>query len=159
MAVWMAAEPSAARPRRPPTLASEARVTASYVHADLRGVNDQVEPAHSNDHDVAWLDWWPHKDKTEWVQYEFKAPVAVSQAEVYWFDDTPTGGGCGLPKSWRILYRKDGEWHPVEEPSGYGIERNRLNAVTFKTVTTDALRLEVQLKPNVAAGVMEWKVK
>jgi hypothetical protein len=159
MAVWMAAEPSAARPRRPPTLASEARVTASYVHADLRGVNDQVEPAHSNDHDVAWLDWWPHKDRTEWVQYEFKAPAAVSKAEVYWFDDTPTGGGCGLPKSWRILYRKDGEWHPVEDPSSYGIERNRLNAVTFKTVTTDALRLEVQLKPNVAAGVMEWKVK
>jgi len=159
MAVWMAAEPAAARPTRPPTLASEARVTASYVHADLRGVNDQVVPANSNDHDVSWLDWWPHRNTTEWVQYEFKAPATVSQAEVYWFDDTTAGGGCGLPESWRVLYRKDGQWLPVENPGGYGVERDRFNAVTFTPVTTDALRLEVKLKKDVAAGVLEWRVK
>jgi DUF1680 family protein len=159
MAVWMAAEPAAARPAKPPTLASEAKVTASYVHADLRGVNDQVDPANSNDHDVSWLDWWPHRNTTEWVQYEFKAPVSVSQAEVYWFDDTTAGGGCGLPASWQVLYRKDGQWVPVENPSGYGVERDRFNAVTFTPVTTDALRLEVKLKKDVAAGVMEWLVK
>lgn len=159
MTVWTAASPAAAHPRRPSSLASEARVTASFVHGDLRGVNDQIEPRSSNDPDVPWLDWWPHKDRTEWVQYDFKTPSRVSRAAVYWFDDTASGGGCGLPESWRILYRKEGNWVPVENPDGYGVEKDRFNHVTFTPVTTEALRLEVRLRKDASAGVMEWTVE
>jgi hypothetical protein len=48
------------------------------------------------------MTWWPRKGTTEWVQYDFDQPRQVSSVAVYWFDDTP-GGGCGLPRRWRVL--------------------------------------------------------
>ena len=32
------------------------------------------------------------------------------------------------------------------------------NKIKFAPITTDALRLEVKLQPNHAAGVLEWRV-
>ncbi len=157
MNVWLAREMSAARSSPAPTIAYTSKVTASEGRkADA--INDQLEPKKSIDHSIPFLHWWPRKGTTEWVQYDFKKPETVSKAEVYWFDDTGIGE-CRLPKSWRILYKDEDQWKPVENTGPYGVEKDRYNVVTFKPIATNGLRLEVQLVPDYSAGIYEWKVE
>ena len=40
-----------------------------------------------------------------------------------------------------------------------GSEADKYNRATFKPVETTALRIEVQLKPNLSAGILEWKME
>ena len=158
MSVWMPATRTAAHPMSPPSIASRSRVTASYVHASIAAVNDQIKPRHASDKNVPWFDWWPKRNSTQWLQYDFESKARITKSSVHWYDDTPYGG-CGLPQSWRLLYRKDGKWLPVEGASGYAVDQSRYSTVTFSPVTTDGLRLEAQLTKGVSAGVMEWAVE
>jgi Beta-L-arabinofuranosidase, GH127 len=143
-------------PARPKYLA-----TASHCWDgdSLDAMCDDVVPKHSNDHTIDRFTWWPRKGSTEWAQYEFDKPIAVSSAAVYWFDDTPTKGGCKLPKSWRLLYRDGKDWKPVPEPTEYPVAKDQFSEVRFKDVTTSALRLEVQLETGYSGGILEWRVK
>ena len=43
--------------------------------------------------------------------------------------------------------------------SPYGVARRQYNRLTFKPVTTTALRLEVTMQPKVSAGIERWRVK
>jgi len=156
MEVWIPRVEEAARPTPWPTLAMTSKVTTSG-RKDPRPVNDGEEPAASSDH-ASFFDWWPRKGTTEWVEYAFEKPATVSQAEVYWFDDTGTGE-CRVPKSWRILYKDGDQWKAVENAGSYGIEKDGFNRVSFGAVKTDALRLEVTLQPGWSAGIQEWKVR
>ncbi|MBO0698135.1 MAG: glycoside hydrolase family 127 protein [Zavarzinella sp.] len=125
----------------------------------LDAMCDDVIPKNSNDHSIDRFTWWPRKGSVEWAQYDFDKPTEVSSASVYWFDDTPTKGGCKLPKSWRLLYRDGKDWKPVPEASEYPVAKDRFCEVKFKPVTTSALRLEVQLEKNYSGGILEWRVK
>jgi len=109
--------------------------------------------------DVPRFSWWNRKGGTEWLQMDFPSSVAVSKARVYWFADRPTGGGCALPRSWRLLYKDGAAWRPVEPASEYGVAPDRFNDVTFKRVNTTALRIEALLQPDWSAGVQEWQVE
>ena len=91
-------------------------------------------------------------------EYAFEKPTAVSEVQVYWFDDTGRGE-VRVPASWRLLYKDGDGWKPVAAAGPYGIERNRFNAVRFDPVTTSGLRLEVTAQPQWSIGVQEWKVK
>jgi hypothetical protein len=117
-----------------------------------------LEPASSLDHDIPRLTWWDHVGTREWVQYDFVKATAVSAVEVYWFDDTGRGR-CRVPKSWRLLYRDVEHWKTVATNDAYGIAKDRYNVVRFQPVETTALRLEVQLQPEVSGGVLEWRVR
>ena len=103
MAVWLARDASQG-PRRP-----RARPLGQGRGDGLGGcgqppaLNDQYEPESSDDA-AGYMHWWPKKGTTEWIEYAFDAPVRVSEASVYWFDDTG-GGGCRVPASWRVLYK------------------------------------------------------
>ena len=156
MEVWIPKVESAAKPTPWPTIATTSKVTTSG-RKDPRAVNDGEAPASSAD-PTSFFDWWPRKGTTEWIDYTFDKPSVVSQAEVYWFDDTGTGE-CRVPASWRILYKEGDQWKPVETSEAYGVERDRYNSVAFRPVTTGALRLEVTLQPKWSAGIQEWKVK
>jgi hypothetical protein len=148
------------------------KVSAShcFTNDSVRAVADGLVPQNSNDHSIPRFTWWDHKGTRkaidnptefgwkEWIQREFDAPRKVSRVEVYWFDDSPSGGGCRTPHSWRLLYRKNGQWHQLAKPSGYGVEVNKFNATTFAEVVTDALRIEVQLRENFSGGILEWRV-
>jgi len=136
-------------------MASTSTVSASG--GEPEAVNDLREPSSSIDHTNRFLHWWPHKATTEWVQYDFKTPAKVSAVEVYWFDDTGIGE-CRLPKSWSLLYKDGTDWKQVENPGGYGVEKDRYNRTTFKPVTTDGLRIVVQLPDGFSAGIHEWRV-
>ncbi len=157
MEVWIAREPAKARVAAEPGLAAKAVVTASEGAKGLKGVNDQYAPEGSDDA-TGYMHWWPKRGTVEWVEYAFKEPVRVSEASVYWFDDTG-GGGCRVPASWRILYKAGDQWIPVRSAGPYGVAKDAWNVVKFAPVGTTALRLEVQLQKNFSAGVHEWRIR
>lgn len=148
--VWVA-------PQRPKRLY---KATSSHCyHGDtVAAVADDIEPKHSNDQSIDRHTFWPHRGTKEWLQAEFKTPRMVRAAELYWFDDTGRGK-CRVPASWRLLYRGNEQWLPVDTSDEFGVARDRYNKVTFKPVTTDALRIEVQLKPDFSGGVLEWNIR
>ncbi len=144
-----------------PTLAARSWAGASHVwKADtVRALHDQVEPASSADERIPRFTWWDHRGTTEWVQYDFPERLKVSAVAIYWFDDTARGGGCQIPKSWRVLYRSGEDWRPVTYTGPYGVEKDRYNRAKYIPVETDGLRIEVQLAPNRSAGILEWQVQ
>jgi uncharacterized protein len=159
MTVWIPYEASASRPQPAPTIASTSKVSASLKNKKMfASIKDQYEPASSNDNSFPFMHWWPAKDTTEFVQYDFDAPHTVSESKVYWFDDGPWGG-CRIPASYKILYKKDGQWVPVKNTTPYTISKDNFNTVSFDPVSTTALRMEIQLPVDNSAGIHEWAVK
>jgi len=160
MQVWLPRTPERAKLPPLPTIASTSTVRYSHKnHADSAdALSDQEEPKSSADHGIARFTWWAHRGTAEWVQYDFAKPQKVSAVDVYWFDDTGRGQ-CRVPKSWTLLCRRAGKWEPVQTATPYGTARDKYNHVGFEPVTTDALRLQVQLQPEFSGGILEWKVK
>ena len=158
MAVWLATRSDLARPAPEPTLASASKASSSEGGKSIQGLNEQYEPTDSNDHTAIYFHWWPKKGSTEWVQYEFPAETTVSETSVYWFDDTGQGG-CRVPRSWRVLYKRGDQWLPVATRDAFGVTKDAYNTVRFTPVRTAALRVEVVLPADYSAGIQEWKVK
>jgi len=160
--VWIPEKPELAEPVPEPTIASTSTVSTSYQTHEgrfsTRAIHDQKEPKQSDERGTPLFHWWPHLGTREWVRYEFKKPEKVTAVEVYWYDDR-AWGNCRVPESWQVLYRDGDEWKPVRDASDYGVERDKYNRVTFEPVTTDALRLEVQLQKGQSAGILEWRVE
>jgi hypothetical protein len=159
MVVWIPKSQELAKVPPPPTTASTSRASASHCWPpdSVDALNDQVEPKNSNDHSIPRHTWWDHRGTAEWVQYDFREPASVSAVEVYWFDDTGRGH-CRVPKSWHLLYRDGDRWRPVQHAGDRSVEKDRFNRLEFSPVTTDGLRIEVQLQPEVSGGILEWRV-
>ena len=158
MEVWLPDKPGTERPLPRPTVASRSKVTASYNSRSLSALNDQMEPKNSNDHSIIYYHWWPKKDTTEWVQYDFEKPTQVSSAKVYWYDDGPFGG-CRIPPGWRILYKQGDVWVPVKNTGSYSVVKDAYSTVKFDPVTTGAVRMEISLPREHSSGIMEWVVE
>lgn len=159
MEVWIPYNESAARPKPAPTIASWSAVTGSVNNKRmLQALNDQYDPQDSKDASASYLHWWPKKNTTEYVQYDFDSTYTVSSSSVYWFDDAPFGG-CRIPAAWKLLYKKGGEWVPVKSTTPYPVTKDEYNTISFEPVTTTALKLEVQLPVDHSAGLHEWMVK
>lgn len=155
MTVWPAREAKAARPEPAKTLTYISKTTASYVHASLDAIKDQAIPTRSSDASRLQLDFWPHKNTTEWLLFQWEDKHELSSTKIYWFDDTDRGG-CRVPESWRILYRTTaGEFKPVQARDTYGVELDQFNEVTFEPVETHALKIEIVLQKEWASGVQE----
>ena len=159
MAVWIPREAAAVRVP-PRTIASTSRVSASRPSPGQVALNDQLEPANSNDHGIPCFNWFPAKGDTQWVQYDFagERPARISSAAVWWYDDGPWGG-CRIPKAWRLLVlNAEGNWVPVKASGDYTVAKDIPSRISFEPVETRAVRLEVDLQPNYSAGVFEWSV-
>ncbi|MFI5837241.1 beta-L-arabinofuranosidase domain-containing protein [Micromonospora sp. NPDC051300] len=125
----------------------------------VTALNSGYDPSSSYETSRPRFTWWDHLGTTEWAQYRFALPVRVSSASVYWFDDTGHGS-CRTPATWRVDYLTDsGAWQPVANPSGYGTGINAYQTVSFTPVVTTALRVVVQLRPGVSAGILQWRVR
>ncbi len=161
MLVWIPNSEASAKPAPFPTIATTSTVTVSQgttpPRRNPRTINDGEEPSASNDAS-SYFDWWPTKGTTEWVEYAFEKLTTVSEAELYWFDDTGRGE-VRVPASWRLLYKDGSSWKPVESPGLFGVEKDRYNKVAFKPVTATGMRLEVTMQPNWSAGIQEWRLK
>ena len=159
MAVWFATKAISAKPLPAPTIASKSKISSEGNLKAVTAINDQVLPKNSNDREAIYCHWWPQKNTTKWIQYNFEKPSRVSGSKVYWFDDGPWGG-CRVPASWKILYQTiSGEWKAVENTMPYENEKDKLNEIRFTPVETSALRLEVQLPADNSSGIYEWEVQ
>ena len=140
--------------------ASVSKASASHCFEGdtLDALDDRLEPLSSDDHNIPRFTWWDHRGTKEWVQLNFAQAKRVSEAQVYWFDDTGNGE-CRLPASWRLLYKDGSGWKEVAEPSGTPATANKWNTLTFQPVETASLRIEAQLQPGYSAGLLRWKVK
>jgi hypothetical protein len=155
MTVWPARTPEAARPAPADTLTYVSKTTASFVHVSLDAIKDQCIPANSGDSSNRQLDFWPHKNVTEWIKFEWPEKHEISSVKVYWFDDTGRGG-CKVPEWWKVLYKNDaGEFVPVSTEDAYGTEKDKFNKITFEPVETDAIRIDIRLMKDWASGVQE----
>lgn len=158
MMVWLPNSEASARPAAWPTVSTTAKITVSgNSRKNPANINDGEDPSASDD-PSAYFDWWPKNGSAEWVEMTFAAAATVGESQVYWFDDTGHGG-VRVPASWKLLYKDGEQWRAVEATGTYGVERNRYNVLTFKPVTTTALRIELQSQDKVSIGVQEWKVK
>jgi hypothetical protein len=160
MAVWLPRTPEAAGLPPAPTLASEARPSASHVWKGdtLAALNDRREPRSSGDRTLPRMTWWPHRGGTEWVQYDFGSFVEVRASEVYWFDDRERGE-CRVPRGWRLLYRAGDAWCVVPGALGAGVAPDAWNRLEHDAVTTTALRIEADLQAGCSAGILEWRLE
>ncbi len=157
MLVWVPYNADYATPEPAPTIAYRSNKSASGAKGDLKLLSDQYNPANSNDHSTGYIHWWPEKDTTEWIIYEFADTETVRQVKVYWFDDGPDGG-CRIPHSWTLLYRSGNLWKPVNNVAPYTVTKDAYDILEFTPVTTSALKLQVRLQKEYAGGVHEWVV-
>lgn len=158
MMVWLPDSTLTANPLPAPTIANRSKVRSSKMTRDLRAVNDQIEPANSNDHSVSYYHWWPEKDKWEWVEYDFEKPETISKTKVYWYDDTP-GGGCRVPDEWEILYLNGNIWEPVKAKTPYKVTKDGWDSLEFIPVKATAVKIKVKLNKDFASGIYEWIVE
>jgi hypothetical protein len=144
-------------PSKPKPSLYKASASHCFAGDTVEALDDGLEPADSNDHEVPRFTWWDHCGTTEWVQYDFPQPMEVSSVAVYWFDEKE--GGCKLPASWRLLYRDGEQWKEIPGPAAPPPTRDQWNSMTFARVKTTALRIEAQLRPGLCAGILQWNVK
>jgi uncharacterized protein len=158
MMVWLPIDKSVSKPLPAPTIAYTSKITASKKTRALSAINDQFEPANSNDHTYPYYHWWPDKDSWQWVEYDFEKPEAVSKTRVYWFDDGP-GGGCRIPDEWKLLYKSGNNWVPVSGKKPYMVTKDAWDELEFQPVRTTGLRIMVKLNKDFASGIHEWSVE
>ena len=141
MTVWISREEQVVRPKAIKTLAETSAV----------GFSKGINPEHRYYH------WNPSNGNPEWIQYTFESPKTISEARVYWFDDTDNRDK-EFPSDWRILYKNNGDWIPVNTTSEFGKKRDTYNTVAFEPVETEALRLEITM-PEVSGGIIDLQIK
>lgn len=156
MEVWLPNSEKTAKPTPLPTVSTRARIRASEGN-DPKAINDGLEPGFMGDDSNPYFHWWPKKGTTEWVEMTLPEATTVSESTLYWFDDTGRGE-CRVPEGWKLLYKDGDAWKPVEDAT-YGVLKDQPNRTTFKPVKTTALRLEVKLQKDFAAGIWEWKAR
>lgn len=159
MTVWLPIDLNATRPAMPPTIASESEVSASHRSSAISAVNDRLQPQNPEDRSMPYYHWWPKKNTTEWIVYDFKGEQTVSSSTVYW-STTAVGWLPGYRKHGRYIYKNEaGAWVPVKNTADYPIQKDAPCTVEFEPVKTAAVKLEVQLPEDNAAGIFEWEVK
>jgi hypothetical protein len=139
------------QPPKSPTSASHC-----WGSDTVMALSDKLLPKSSNDQSIPRFTFWPRKGTTEWVQYDFDKPQKISSVDVYFFDDTGSGG-CRVPKSWRLMYKQGDQWKQVPNAESCGVEKDKFNKVSFEPVNAQSLRIEVQLQPDFSAGILEWR--
>ncbi|MCO6043689.1 glycoside hydrolase family 127 protein [Aeoliella sp. ICT_H6.2] len=142
--------------KEPRNLAIVAQPSSSFTSHDttVNALNDGYAPASSYE--------WSHgtygnynRRGTQWVEYQWDAPITTSRIEVYWWDDNR---GIDLPASARLLYWKDGEYRAVPGGEQVGVTGDKFNVVEFDIITTPRLRLEIDSDGEHSTGILEWRV-
>jgi len=158
MRVWLPSSVNTTNPLPAPTIAYKSVVRSSRHAAGISAVNDQNEPSSSNDKSLMNYNWFPFKNRWEWIEYDLIEPVRMSKTKVYWFDDGPEGG-CRIPDEWEILYLKDNVWTPVRGRNPYRVTMNGWDSLMFDPVIASSVKIKVKLNKNFSAGIYEWIVE
>ncbi|WP_053174766.1 Ig-like domain-containing protein [Nonomuraea sp. SBT364] len=135
-------------------VAPYATPAASYTSPweKVTAVNDGIDPPRSNDGANPRWGTWPQQG-TQWVELAWPSPVRVNKAGLYFFDD---GGGVRVPASWKIQAWDGDSFADVTGVASYPAAADAYNEVSFDTVTTARLRVELQ-SGGASVGILEWK--
>ena len=127
--------------------------STSYVSSweSLAAINDGFTPTSSADRAHPVYGNWPQQG-LQWVQYDWAAPVTLSRAGAYWFDDNQ---GIDLPASCTVQYWTGTAWTNVPGASACGVAANTFNTVTFTPVSTTRLRLNITSRSGFSTGLLE----
>jgi len=122
-------------------------------------VADGITPDHSGDHSIPRHTFWPHLGTKEWLLAEFDRPRTVSRISVYWFDDEGVGH-CRFSKASKALYRQGDAWKPITLLPGQqnGTTKDKPDRIRFATLTTTAIRIEVELRKQASGGILELEI-
>ncbi|OOM70166.1 putative endo-beta-N-acetylglucosaminidase precursor [Clostridium puniceum] len=137
-----------------------ANVTTSFVSSweKLEAVNDGIEATDSRADGIAHYGTWGNESEYEMVTYKWTRNKDISSTEIYYWSD---GGGILAPASCKYEYQDDkGNWTPVSNPKGLGVELDKYNVTTFDKVTTKAFRVTMikSVTDSNGVGLVEWKV-
>lgn len=135
-------------------VAPAATPTASYTSPweKVTAINDGIDPPRSDDGANPRWGTWPQQG-TQWVQLEWPSPVRLNKADVYFFDD---GGGVRVPASWKIQAWNGREFADVTGAASYPVATDAYNTVSFDTVTTTRLRVQLEAA-TASVGLLEVK--
>ncbi len=141
-----------------PAGADEVRVSHGGSKEALSAIRAQVEPIDSLHRPAQ--SFFPHKGTTEWAEYHFDSPRTVRSTSVFWTVDHWERAGRVLatraPVSWEIFTRQGDRWVAVSHPTSRGTEPDRFNRVTFDSVETTAVRIEIRLQKDHSGGIVAW---
>jgi len=141
----------------------EASASHTFGGDSVAAIADGILPKSSGDHSVQRHTFWPRTGSTEWLQAEFDEPRTLRVMDLYWFDDTGRGQ-CRVPKSFRLHYRDGDTWKDLGGPDGSplkvedALKKDQPNRIRVARVTTDAVRLEIDLRDGFSAGMLEWAI-
>lgn len=140
-------------------LALVATPSTSFVsgHETLDAVNDGYTPANSNDKSRGAYGNWD-RTGTQWVQYDWSAPISTNKIDIYWFDDN---SGVRVPAGCRVKYWNGTAFVDVPNPKGLGLDKNKFNTTTFDEITTSKLRVEMDgagTSTTSSTGMLEFRV-
>ncbi len=131
---------------------------ASHRGGSLSALTDGLEPRSSAELEIPRFTWWDHLGTREWVEIDLGKTRKLESVSVYWFDDEPSDGKCRLPQTWTVKLWDQGEtFTPAElqvEPAG----KNRYCVAKFAASAASRVRIEVQLREGVSAGILEVRI-
>ena len=172
---------AAETPQHPGT---EQSMNDTYTIAAYYFPNYHPDARNAKQHGEGWTEWelvknarprfeghrqpnvplWGYTDESNPEEMARKIAAAADHGidafifDWYWFDDGPNGG-CRVPERWQVLYKDGDHWRKVDMDGGGGVNKDRWNDVSFKSVKTTALRLQVRLQKEYSGGILEWRVK
>ncbi len=134
-------------------LALAATASTSYVSSweTLVAVNDNSQPANSNDKSKGAYGNWNNPNSYQWVEYQWANPVTISSTEIYWFDDA---GGVLTPTDAVLEYFNGSSWVAI---GNLPLVINRFNTLAVPNVTTNRVRVRM-LNTQQSTGILEWRV-
>ena len=134
-------------------VATLATATTSYVSSweTLRAVNDNSNPANSNDKSAGAYGNWNNPNSIQWVQYDWPQPYVLANTQVYWFDDN---GGVLTPTRAYIEYWNGGAWINA---GNVPLVKNAFNTLALNGIVTNRLRVSM-LNATQSTGILEWRV-
>jgi chitodextrinase len=134
-------------------IALTATASTSYVSSweTLSAVNDNSNPANSNDKSAGAYGNWNHPNTLDWVQYDWTSSYTISKTEVYWFDDA---GGVLTPTTAYVEYWNGSAWVNCGTIPKV---KDAWNVLNISNVTTSRFRISM-LNTSQSTGILEWRV-
>ena len=134
-------------------IATLATATTSYVSSweTIRAVNDNSNPANSNDKSAGAYGNWNNPNSIQWVQYDWPQNYSLTNTQVYWFDDN---GGVLTPTRAYVEYWNGSAW---VNAGNVPLVKNAFNTLALNGIVTSRLRVSM-LNTTQSTGILEWRV-
>jgi len=134
-------------------IAGLATATTSYVSPweTIRAVNDNSNPANSNDKSAGAYGNWNNPNSIQWVQYDWPQHYTLSSTQIYWFDDN---GGVLTPTRAYLEYWNGSAW---VNAGNVPLAKNAFNTLALNNVVTNRVRVSM-LNTQQSTGILEWRI-